>query len=334
MKNRRFFTALCIVLTAAVLIGAASAFAENADNNIEYNYLSAQECADTLRGLDTYYDNISMKCLQFFMQEKDADVGRYIEYSAAQARDFTEAERKLLDRTVESIENKLDAAGMHLPENKTLSFAKTTMREASGAGGYTHGTTVFLSESRLEAWAENEESYKYTAETVVAHELFHCLTRNNPEFRRAMYSFIGFTVTDADFDIPEYVREQMIANPDVGHHDSYAAFTVNGEKKDCYLVFLSENDFEKPGDSFFEGMYTGLVDIEDGTLYSYTDASDFYTVLGENTDYCEDPEECMATNFSYAVTFGMNGPDGQGYKTPEIIRNIIAYMQNGAETVN
>ena len=74
--------------------------------------------------------------------------------------------------------------------------------------------------------------------------------------------------------------------------------------------------------------------VAPSVVYWYTDASDFYTVLGENTDYCEDPEECMATNFSYAVTFGMNGPDGQGYKTPEIIRNIIAYMQNGAETVN
>lgn len=74
-------------------------------------------------------------------------------------------------------------------------------------------------------------------------------------------------------------------------------------------------------------MYTGLVDIKDGTLYSYEDASDFYDVLGHNTDYCEDPEECMATNFSFAVVYGTDGPDNQGYKSPEIIDNIIQYMQ-------
>lgn len=75
-------------------------------------------------------------------------------------------------------------------------------------------------------------------------------------------------------------------------------------------------------------MYTGLVDIEDGTLYSYKDASDFYDVVGYNTDYCEDPEECMAKNFSYAVVYGTEGPSKQGYKTPEIIEKIISYMQN------
>jgi len=74
-------------------------------------------------------------------------------------------------------------------------------------------------------------------------------------------------------------------------------------------------------------MYTGLVDINDGTLYRYTDASDFYDVLGYNTEYCEDPEECMATNFSYAITYGLNGYNNEGYKSPEIIESIIEYLR-------
>lgn len=30
-------------------------------------------------------------------------------------------------------------------------------------------------------------------------ELFHCLTRNSPEFRRGIYKLIGFNVADQDY---------------------------------------------------------------------------------------------------------------------------------------
>lgn len=323
MKKNRILNVICITIALFVLIGCGKH-----TNSIQHEYLSASECAETLTSLDTYYNNISQKCLAFFMQEKGADVEQYIEHSANQARDFSEEEKKLLDKTIESIEEKMDKAGMKLPKNASVSIAKTTMNEALGAAGYTHGTTIFLCEEVIKRCLEDEVHYKDYLEELVAHELFHCLTRNNPEFRKEMYSFIGFTVTDSEFDIPEDVHKLMISNPDVGHHDSYATFTIDGEKKNCFLVFLSENNFENPGDSFFESMYTGLVDIEDGTLYSYKDASDFYDVVGYNTNYCEDPEECMATNFSYAIVYGIEGPDKQGYKTPEIIEKIISYMQN------
>lgn len=131
---------------------------------------------------------------------------------------------------------------MKLPEGTSISIAKTTMKDALGATGYTHGTTIFLRDTIFEQYTSDEEY-----EELLAHELFHCLTRNNPDFRKDRYSFIHFTVIGADFAMPKNVREQMILNPDVGHHDSYATFTINGEKKDCYLVFLAKDDFEKPG---------------------------------------------------------------------------------------
>ena len=91
---------------------------------------------------------------------------------------------------------------------------------------------------------------------------------------------------------------QVIANPDVEHHNSCAAFTIDGEKKDCYLLFLTDAVFENPGDNFFTGMYTGIVPLDGSRIYRAEEVPDFWDVVGRNTDYAEDPEEIMATNFA------------------------------------
>lgn len=43
------------------------------------------------------------------------------------------------------------------------------------------------------------------------HELFHCLTRCNPEFREQMYALIHFTVADADYELPPCVQDYCIS---------------------------------------------------------------------------------------------------------------------------
>ena len=66
----------------------------------------------------------------------------------------------------------------------------------------------------------------------------------------------------------------------------------------------------------------------DGSDIYYTpeQAENFDEVFGTNTDYVIDPEECMADNFSYALTYGMSGPDGKGYPNPEIIEGILEIL--------
>ena len=59
-------------------------------------------------------------------------------------------------------------------------------------------------------------------------------------------------------------------------------------------------------------------------------AEDFIEVFGDNTDYVIDPEECMADNFGYALTYGMDGPTGGGYPNPEIIEGIFAILSGGS----
>ena len=79
-------------------------------------------------------------------------------------------------------------------------------------------------------------------------------------------------------------------------------------------------------DNFFDCMGTALVPIDgSNTFYLPEDASNFWDVFGENTEYVIDPEECIAENFSYAMTYGL---DGVEYKNPEIIEAILEIVSN------
>ena len=141
-----------------------------------------------------------------------------------------------------------------------------------------------------------------------------------------MYSLIHFSVLDQDIEIPEELKKHIIANPDVEHHNSYATFTINGEKKDCYLVFLTSSVFEKPGDNFFSGMYSGVVPMDGTRVYLTDEVDDFWDIVGRNTSYAEDPEEIMATNFSYAI---VHLDDGYStYATPSLLEDIVDCLKS------
>lgn len=121
-------------------------------------------------------------------------------------------------------------------------------------------------------------------------------------------------------------RERILANTDVEHQDNYATFTIGGEKRNCALLSLYtatwEEAYAEVGDKarFFDYHETVLIPIDTpDTWYSTDDASDFWDVMGKNTDYIDGAEECMADNFSFAV---VPNPD-KTYKSPWLIEKII-----------
>ena len=59
--------------------------------------------------------------------------------------------------------------------------------------------------------------------------------------------------------------------------------------------------------------------------YTIEAASDFWDVVGRNTDYVDAPEECLADNFAFAVVRGMH--PAKPYQTPALIGNIIALLK-------
>ncbi len=55
-------------------------------------------------------------------------------------------------------------------------------------------------------------------------------------------------------------------------------------------------------------------------------AEKLWDIFGENTDYVIVSEECMADNYGFAMTYGM---DGMEYESPEIIEAIMDHISGG-----
>ena len=316
-----------LVFSIAVLCGCGKA--ENKETSpLNYRYASKEEGKTLLLGNREYYNGLSQNELDYKLQKKDATMEELLSFAEEQVLDFSDAEKAMLDDYFEATKNKLKEDGYSLPPLEEIVLVKTTMKDEADAFAYTHGTQIYLNGGRIEASAEGDETWKSELDFILWHELFHCLTRCNPDFREEMYKLINFTVADKDFPLPPSVFEYHISNPDVEHHDSYATFVIDGKNVDCFTDMVTTKRFEKEGDSFFDCMETALVPI-DGTDVYYTpeQASNFDEVFGTNTEYVTDPEECMADNFAYSMLYGMNGKDGNGYPNPEIIEGILSYLK-------
>ena len=187
---------------------------------------------------------------------------------------------------------------------------------------------VHFSDNRMKAAVKGVEGSMEYLDFVLWHEVFHCLTRSNPDFRSDMYQLIHFTTVDSDFPLPPSVMEYHLSNPDVEHHNAYASFRINGQDIDCFVDSITTKHFEKEGDNFFDYFSPALVPIDGSdTYYLPEETENFFEVFGGNTDYVIDPEECMADNFASAMLYGKDGPEGKGYPNPEIIDAILAYVK-------
>lgn len=318
---------LVILTILALLMSFSVTCAENASSvtpwttRLTARFATVEEGKQLMRTRTLFHHQISESMLPFFLQKKGGTLDEYIEYSAEQVMEFTPEDEQRVNDTLTWLQDHLEKHGLQLPDPGKLTFVKSTGQEAVGAAGYTSEGTIFL------GWFTFSPEY-YTDDMfreIVIHEISHCISRLYPEYRQALYSLIHFTVLDEDIEVPAEIREQIIANPDVEHHNSYATFTIGGEKKDCYLVFLTDSVFEKPGDNFFSGMYSGIVPLDGSEIYRADEVEDFWDIVGRNTDYVEDPEEVMATNLASAITHLDDGYES--FPSPEILDGIIEYLK-------
>ncbi len=297
---------------------------------IPHRFASAEEGREIMLSNTKYYDQLTQNDIEFRVGKTGATMEEMIEVSRESVQEYSFFEKWYLNSRIARMALHLKLKGYHLPEMDEIVYVKANMDMESGASGYTHGTEIYLNGVEVSIYAIMNfiPGFGKYMDHLLYHELFHCMTRCNPELRSYMYSLIHFTVADADFEIPSSVKEKYISNPDVEHHDSYATFIIDGKPVDCFEVYTTTKTYGEAQSGFMQNGATVLVPI-DGTdiYYPVEQASNFDEVMGTNTNYTVDPEECMANNFSDAMQYGIRGQKGKGYPNPEIIQGVIDYMK-------
>jgi hypothetical protein len=233
-------------------------------------------------------------------------------------RPWDAAEIKTVIESLERLRQPL--AELRLPLPKTVLLIRTTGEEESNAA-YTRGTAIVLPKAMLARPPARLDA-------LLAHELFHVLSRHDGAFRARLYRIIGFEVCDS-IEFPPSLAARRITNPDAPLVDCtielknaegqtmhgapilYAsASAYNAERKLSMFQYLTFRLLvvEKDGDRWQPRLLKGEPVVVDPKKEPA-----FFDKIGKNTTYIIHPDEILAENFERLVMGTKNLP------TPRII---------------
>lgn len=287
---------------------------------ISHSYASASEGIELRMANTDYFEKMTQNNLDYRVGKKGASLDEFKALAQEQGDDFTEEEIQGIDETLHRIETRFSEIGFNYPSNLDIVFIKNKMKDEYGAIAYTHQNQIYLEGDNLDFML----SIPGLLDGTIAHELFHILSRNDPEFRQEMYNIFGFTIADEPAFSPE-IRDILGANPDVEAFDSYTMFDIHGVMTKGVVVTLLKNPYSDGAD-LLSNYSTGIVPYDDpNKYYTIDEVANFWDIFGENSNYVIATEEGIADNFSSAVIYGMEGRD---YKNPELIQSILDVMGN------
>lgn len=228
--------------------------------------------------------------------------GDYLKAAGHDVTNWPTAEKSLLLSAFSQIDSMASLKGWHLHLPDTIKMIKTNCREEFGAEGYTRGNCIMLNSAA-----------DPISTAVVAHELWHVISRLNPDLRKKIYEVFHFKPCNS-IDYKEALHNRVITNPDCPFLLNYATVEVDGQEQDVALVLYSKSGYS-PGKGLMDYLNIGLLALQgddshkkpllvDGEpkIYEVQDVPDFIRQVGMNTPYMLHIEEVSAEHFSALVT--------------------------------
>src|SRR6185295_8730869 len=196
---------------------------------------------------------------------------------------------------------------------------QTTGREEADAS-YCRGTNIIVFSRHFVNAPAGE------LETAVIHELFHLLSRNNPELRAKLYALIGFKPCD-EIQLPAELDSRHITNPDAPRLDFMIEVTYQAEKAAAVPVLYAtpERWNKARGGEFFRYLTWRLMRVEQVNgnwrpakssgkpmLFRSSDVAGFEQQIGEQAGPVLQAEEILAEYFVKLV-------EGRGQVPPWVL---------------
>lgn len=250
---------------------------------------------------------------------------RYLEFVGQHVLEWSEAERERIRETLRDVRKDLN--GLAIPFPPTVLLVKTTGAEEGGAA-YTRANAIVLPRRLVKGPQERLKKLFF-------HELFHVLSRANPQRRHELYRVIGFEECEEP-NLPPALAARKITNPDAPRNDHRIRLVWKGQRRWMVPILVSRAASYDPkgGEEFFQYLQLRFLVLPEGgskeppveadapVLLEGDEVSGFYEQVGENTDYIIHPEEILADNFSLLMM------REQELKSPQIAQRIGALLRD------
>ncbi len=318
MKTRTLLAILMILAASPPSLAQVAL-----DGSTTLVFATVEEAAEILTTRDDFVRRMSPFDRAARMKtDRDVSEEDYLNFVGESVLPWSDAERQKIATAYQEIEAELKILSVPLPAR--LFFIKTTGAEEGGAA-YTRSNAVVFPQGVL-------TSRRPGISKLLSHELFHVLSRANPDLREKLYAAIGF-VKCGEVELPPALDLRRITNPDAPANDHCIRVQVSGQDRWAVPILYSsvEKYDVKRGGEFLHYLRFQLLLIarsEDssaarplenaqGPILLETDqVSGYLEQVGRNTGYIIHPEEILADNFSLLVLRQRNVP------SPTILENL------------
>jgi hypothetical protein len=260
--------------------------------------------------------------------DQEVSTEEYLQFAADAARNWGADEREALQADITGLIQALN--DLHVPAPPRVLLIKTSGDE-EGHAAYTRGDAVMIPAFII-------DGDKKVLQWILAHEIFHVVSRQNPELREQLYAAIDFVKVDP-FPLPPDVAAHLVANPDVQGNDHFVRVSVDDQEVCGAPILLFKADRYDPqqgGGDFFAVIKDSflvsrhIAERKDGVPVDLRVTPSnrvwgFERRVGENTAYTIHPEEILAENFALLLT-KLKKP-----LSPEILDKISAVFAHAAD---
>jgi hypothetical protein len=270
------------------------------------------------------------------------DLQEFLNFAADAGRRWTAQEEDTWQVLIDKLSDAMKGLNLHVPN---IDLVKTSGKEEFDAAGYTRRHAIMLSKS-VTALPMTDSRRAYF---LLAHEVFHVLSRADPLLRDDLYALLGFKTVDG-FEYPAELEERRLSNPDAFEYQHTLTVESGSERVDVMPVIQSllplNEVIQLP--NFFDALDIVLVAVDastgealrdgNGDLIKYNFGNtNWIPLMLRNSSFIVHPEEILADNFATLMEWRSDGvlpptnPDGFATNDVDLLTAIEGVMGSGCK---
>jgi len=257
-----------------------------------------------------YFDRVQQLDMKIQMKD-DSDqpitMSAYLDFLKSDITQFTKSEQKRIEKLLYECNSAFSNLGLNIDIDE-IQIIKTKGQTYGPQAFFTREKAIMIPDGQLEMSDRGLKS-------VLLHEIFHILSRYNPEIKKAAYALIGFLPLEHTYTIADQkLRKRVLLNPDGLSNDfGIALKSKNGETMMAVpLIHSKHKNFKTSVSSYFDYINFEVyrLDRASNQMMSKSDFSNdvpdeffnnFFEQIADNTQYIIHPDEIMADNFMLMI---------------------------------